>query len=179
MAWRNGGGTTTEVHAHCPTGSHFDWRVSIAAIAADGPFSRFVGYDRHIMTIEGAGFTLSEPEGLIDVAPVYRVRSFAGDLDVMSRLKAGPVRDYNLMVRRDRYESRLECFFNDEDFNCVVSAGWLLLTVLSGKARQGASNLEAEDSLLAESGDSLGLAPVDGPFRLAVCTIRPREPLPI
>ena len=63
MPWKNGGGSTTEI-AICPEGSgipggQFRWRVSIADVVADGPFSRFSGYDRHIMVVEGAGMTLN------------------------------------------------------------------------------------------------------------------------
>ena len=44
------------------SGAGFIWRVSIAEVAVDGPFSRFPGYDRHIMTIAGNGMML-EAEG--------------------------------------------------------------------------------------------------------------------
>ena len=49
--WKNGGGTTQEI-AGWPAGAGLDafgWRVSIACIAASGPFSVFAGIDRSIM----------------------------------------------------------------------------------------------------------------------------------
>jgi environmental stress-induced protein Ves len=47
ISWKNGGGTTREVVTQ-PPGAAFDefnWRVSIATIASDGPFSTFPGVD--------------------------------------------------------------------------------------------------------------------------------------
>src|SRR3954463_8036751 len=61
MPWRNGGGTTTEIAiAPLPSasGDRFAHRVSIADVATDGPFSRFDGYERLIMLVEGAGMIL-------------------------------------------------------------------------------------------------------------------------
>lgn len=47
-AWKNGGGVSREM-ACAPEGSDpFDWRVSVATIEADGPFSRFNGIGRTI-----------------------------------------------------------------------------------------------------------------------------------
>ncbi|MBV9975040.1 MAG: HutD family protein, partial [Hyphomicrobiales bacterium] len=48
MPWKNGGGETTEIIAS-PEGAgldEFDWRISMARVATDGPFSRFAGVDR-------------------------------------------------------------------------------------------------------------------------------------
>ena len=58
--WKNGGGTTRQVACWPPgAGSDdFDWRVSIATIAASGPFSTFPGIDRTIMLLDGPGVHL-------------------------------------------------------------------------------------------------------------------------
>src|SRR5947209_7321114 len=110
MPWKNGGGSTTEI-AIFPEGSgvsgeRFQWRVSIADVVADGPFSRFPGYDRHIMVIEGAGMTLEvEDHGEIDLSRPFLPMSFSGDRDVQGRLNHGPVRDFNLIVARSFAQS--------------------------------------------------------------------------
>ena len=46
--WKNGGGLTREVAAFPANASmaDFDWRISIADVAAAGPFSRFENVDR-------------------------------------------------------------------------------------------------------------------------------------
>src|SRR5262245_25655774 len=103
MPWRNGGGSTTEV-AISPgeaelSANAFAWRVSIADVSADGPFSRFPGCDRHIMLIAGQGMVLEAGEhGLIDLSQPFAPVSFSGDWDVHGYLASGPVRDFNLMV---------------------------------------------------------------------------------
>ena len=55
MPWKNGGGITYEVAvfpAISPSLDDFDWRVSMARVAADGPFSLFPGIDRSLAIVE-------------------------------------------------------------------------------------------------------------------------------
>jgi len=92
--WQNGGGVTHEVARAAP-GAPF-WRLSIAEVAADGPFSAFPGMTRILTVIEGAGMVLETPGGRLAAQPMQPVR-FAGDLPVTGRLLAGPVRDLNLI----------------------------------------------------------------------------------
>ena len=107
MPWRNGGGTTTELVVE--GGERFLYRVSIADVASDGPFSRFEGYDRHIMLLDGAGMTLDcLAHGRIDLTVPRVPRSFSGDWDVTGSLVAGAVRDFNLIVDRARADASLE-----------------------------------------------------------------------
>ena len=47
IPWKNGGGTTAEVAAF-PEGSNFEtfgWRISMADVTSDGPFSSFPEID--------------------------------------------------------------------------------------------------------------------------------------
>ena len=58
--WRNGGGVTWQIAAG-PDGAdvaRFDWRLSMAEVAADGPFSAFAGIDRTLTLLQGAGLEL-------------------------------------------------------------------------------------------------------------------------
>lgn len=103
MAWANGGGETAEV-ARFPHGESvagFDWRISIATIAADGPFSTLPGIDRLFMPLEGNGVWLriggSEPKRM---ATGDDPIAFAGEEACDCALIDGPVRDLNLMTRR-------------------------------------------------------------------------------
>ena len=54
--WKNGGGTTAEIAIGPPgaTLDAFDWRISMARVASDGPFSSFPGVDRTLSIIDGA-----------------------------------------------------------------------------------------------------------------------------
>lgn len=102
MPWKNGGGVTSEVflEPHPTDPARFSFRISIADVASDGRFSRFDGYDRHIMLLEGAGMTLDcGTNGTIALAR-HEPKTFSGDWDVTGTLTSGPVRDFNLIVDR-------------------------------------------------------------------------------
>jgi environmental stress-induced protein Ves len=111
MPWRNGGGTTSEIVVDPPSpapGERFRYRVSIADVGRDGPFSPFEGYDRHIVLLVGAGMVLDCGErGLLPLRPL-EPRAFSGDWSVAGRLVDGPVRDFNLIVDRAHATSSLE-----------------------------------------------------------------------
>jgi environmental stress-induced protein Ves len=102
MPWKNGGGRTTELAAG-PPGSTLDgfaWRVSIADVERDGPFSVFPGVDRTIVLLRGNGMELTDAHGSVTLAVPYEPWAFSGDQPVGCRLVEGAVRDFNLMVRR-------------------------------------------------------------------------------
>ena len=100
--WKNDGGWTTEIARAIEPGSDdFRWRVSIAEIERDGPFSAFPGIERALLLLEGGGIELD-----IDAGEPRRLRQrfeqvhFAGEAAVYCRLLAGPTRDFNVMTRR-------------------------------------------------------------------------------
>lgn len=109
MPWKNGGGSTTEV-AVSPDGAGieaFDWRISMAVVAADGPFSEFPGIDRTLSILDGAGLVLTGLAG----GPVRLERAtepfgFPADAAVSAALVDGPITDLNVMVRRGRIRDR-------------------------------------------------------------------------
>ncbi|EXS68700.1 MULTISPECIES: HutD family protein [unclassified Sphingobium] len=52
--WRDGGGATRELAVGPPSlvnEDGFAWRISVATIDADGPFSRFDGVDRSLLVL--------------------------------------------------------------------------------------------------------------------------------
>lgn len=101
MPWKNGGGSTRELLVHPPGAGleDFQVRLSRASVVEDGPFSTFPGVDRWICVIEGAGMDLHGEGEVLRLEPGEFVR-FSGDARVEGRLRAGPVRDLNLMLRR-------------------------------------------------------------------------------
>ena len=106
MPWKNGGGLTTEI-AVGPgnyTGSeNFLWRVSIAEVVKNGPFSIFPGYDRIITLIEGNGMLLDAGEkSEIDLRNRFSPKWFRGDWPVAGTLVDGPVRNFNLIYDPSR-----------------------------------------------------------------------------
>ncbi|GMV31081.1 MAG: hypothetical protein AMXMBFR59_32060 [Rhodanobacteraceae bacterium] len=108
MAWKNGGGITTEIARRDGDDDTFDWRISIAEIAQDGDFSIFPDVDRELMLLDGGGVELAigsdEPVALTQR---YQKHAFPGEAPVSCRLLDGPTRDFNLMVRRGRFTAEL------------------------------------------------------------------------
>ena len=175
MPWKNGGGTTTQIHVAGDDPVQFDWRVSIATVAGDGPFSRFPGYDRHIMMIDGGGMTLAGgPDGDIIVSPAFVPRSFPGDWDVHGKLKSGPSRDFNLIVRRDKFASGLKAMVTEAQ-TFEAQTGWLLLHLFEGGAAAADLALQHGDSLLLNPGETIPVVATTGKLRLVVCKVWPRR----
>ena len=150
MPWRNGGGTTTELVVD--PGERFVFRASIADVRESGPFSRFEGYDRHIMIVEGEGMTLAcGAHGDIELAP-FAPRLFSGDWDVRGTLHAGPVRDFNWIVDRAKARSTLDVRTLDAPTTLYVPpGGTCVIHVLSGALREasvGETLVSSEDVVL-------------------------------
>jgi environmental stress-induced protein Ves len=106
--WKNGGGVTREVAVFPPGAAMdaFEWRISLAEIAADGAFSTFPGIDRVLTVIEGQGLMLDVDGRLLALDAASPPLAFAGDAEVSARLTDGPIRDLNLMVRRGVWRAR-------------------------------------------------------------------------
>ncbi len=117
MQWRNGGGSTTEIAiepagAGLQAGPPFLWRLSMARVQQDGPFSRFAGYDRTLVLLEGRGVRLDFGAAAppVTLAGPLSAAAFAGEWATHCQLLDGPVRDFNLMVDRQRGAARVEVF---------------------------------------------------------------------
>jgi environmental stress-induced protein Ves len=99
--WKNGGGWTTQIAREPPGSGDFRWRVSIAEIEHDGPFSSFPGVDRDLVLLDGEGIELD-----IGAAPTRFLGErlaqlrFDGGEAVHCRLIDGATRDFNVMTLR-------------------------------------------------------------------------------
>ena len=175
MPWKNGGGVTTEICVSPPSGV-FDWRVSIATVKADGPFSAFAGYERHIMTLSGQGMVLDiEGCGKFTLEALQPF-SFSGDARVHGSLLKGTVLDFNLMVRRDFGHGTLRVVESCEGDKLGSEESSSLAYVLQGKCKAGVDELEPNASFCLGTGEFFTLP---APMKLAVCEITPRLlPLP-
>ena len=146
MPWKNGGGVTREIVCQPQSAGmgagmgDFDWRVSIAHIASDGPFSAFPGVDRVITLLSGGGVHLQSDDGLVDhrldvpLAPF----AFAGEAPIHARLLAGDCHDFNVMTRRSACSASLQVVRSACDWP-AASQGLLM-------AVQGHWLLEGESS---------------------------------
>lgn len=129
--WRNGRGSTTEI-AIGPAGASleaFNWRVSMARVASDGPFSDFAGIDRTLAVIKGHGLVLTiGNDAPVTLSSEAGPVGFSGDTPTSARLAAGEITDLNVMTRRGRFRHRLQridkstpCDFGDDDIAIVLS----------------------------------------------------------
>lgn len=106
--WRNGLGWTREILRSPEVGEDWDWRLSIAEIECDGPFSSFPGIDRELVLLHGCGVRLRFDDGLVrEVEPPHGRVRFAGERVVSGELIDGTTHDFNLMWRRDRIDAEL------------------------------------------------------------------------
>ena len=150
MAWKNGGGVTREIVRE-PAGASlddFEWRVSVADIAAAGPFSRFVGIDRHLLLLEGDGVNLTSDEAGLNVNLLAddTVLAFSGDVDMNSQLLGGAVRDFNVMTKRGVWQAQVSVW---TEAGSVQAQGGLILQT-GGQAR--CEHVEGEIVLMTGQG---------------------------
>ncbi|SEP07041.1 hypothetical protein SAMN04487843_106194 [Methylobacterium sp. ap11] len=179
MPWKNGGGETVEVAVHpaVPGLDGFDWRVSMATVAADGPFSCFPGIDRTLAVFDGAGLELSvEGQGAHRLTPATAPLAFPGDVPAFARLVGGPVTDLNVMTRRRACRQRVTRLRGTHPsaalcgaWIVLVTAGPSLVTVDGREVR-----LRRGDALLGEGGAAV--AGGDDPVDLFAVEIDPVSP---
>lgn len=129
MPWKNGIGSTTEI-AISPadaTLENFGWRVSMAQVASDGPFSSFAAIERTLLVLEGDGLDLSVAHQETKRIDRETVHSFPGDQPTSARLVDGPIIDLNVMSRRGTvtHDVRRIKLTGRQDF--IVSAQTILV----------------------------------------------------
>lgn len=149
VAWKNRGGQTRELMCWPPGASmaSFRWRLSVAKIASDGPFSSFPGYDRSLVLLSGAGMDLAFAERTQRVDPEHSRVDFAGEADLHCRLLAGPTSDFNLMVARGEVAS-LSDYAVSGDCTLAAAAGeWIALYLCSGEVQTEQGPMRAGDLL--------------------------------
>ncbi len=110
-AWKNGGGTTRELLAW-PGPADWVFRLSVAEVQADGPFSSFVGVQRWFAVLSGAGVRLQvgalAPYEVHVLTSVSAPFCFDGALPVDCTLIDGATQDFNLMVRTDQARAQMQ-----------------------------------------------------------------------
>ncbi len=153
--WKNGGGLTREI-AVALSGDRVLWRLSIATIQRDGPFSEFRGYDRTIVALDGGSVEL-EVEGervALDRGAPY---DFPGEAKVLCRVTGGAARDLNVMTLRDDVAHDCEIitgatrFVLDEDETVFVYA-------IEGTATALGATCSAGDSLRVQLDGTVEIA---------------------
>ena len=139
MPWKNGLGFTREIAIDPPGASMSDagfrWRLSIATVDQSGPFSSFPGIDRTIMVIEGNGMELTVAGQAPRRLDRYFVPfSFPGDAATECKLIDGPIRDFNLMVKRGTLSAQTTVCRWPDPVRLTVDAPIAMLHLLEGHA---------------------------------------------
>lgn len=176
MRWKNGGGWTTELYSHpaADGGEGFGWRVSIAEIESEGAFSTFPQCDRWIALLDGVGMRLefdAAPPAVLDQR--LHFVPFSGEWKTHGTLIDGPVRDFNLIARRDlwRCEVRHRPLVGSMLFAASAADLWFIY-LAAGSAhiehRGELPPMSAGDSLLLETDDEPGSVVIDGGGELVV-----------
>jgi environmental stress-induced protein Ves len=176
--WRNGAGWTREIAAE-PAGE-WTWRLSIAEIEQDAPFSRFEGIDREIVLLSGNGVRLRFDDGNVhDLQPPHGRLRFAGEAGVHGELIDGATQDFNLMWRREAIDAQLwhrplvgpMVIFADPGTTWAVH-------LLAGQARfaddSGLPGLAQGDTALLHAGDARLRHVLDGGGEVLLAQLRPR-----
>ncbi|HEY4801561.1 MAG TPA: HutD family protein [Paraburkholderia sp.] len=102
--WRNGGGVTRTIAAGASNGAQ--WRISLAEVERNGPYSRFEGIDRLSLVLRGAGVMLRETRSTVTLTPFEPVE-YDGSSNWQATLIDGPVTALNVMTTSGRYRASI------------------------------------------------------------------------
>lgn len=184
MRWKNGAGWTSEilkVHDSDERDTNdWAWRLSIAEIEDDAPFSAFPGIDRELVLLSGEGLRLRFDDGeTVELLPPHDRVRFAGERPVFGELIDGPTRDFNLMWKRDAFDAQLWHRPLVGTMVLFVAPGetWAVHQ-LAGQARfEAGSRLDAlamGDTAILRAGDARRRYVLDGGGELLLVRIAPR-----
>ena len=156
--WKNGGGTTRDILVSPPGAAldDFDWRLSLAQVDRDGPFSRFDNVDRTLVLLSGA-MTLHEPDRRIELVRGEPVE-FPGERTIEATLNGGATLDFNVMTRRGRMQHtvRREVFTTRANLTSTHGSTIVLFALEDGLRVEGES-LDAYDTAVIDA-QSVGVA---------------------
>jgi len=151
MPWKNGGGVTHEI-ARSDDEPSPQWRISLATLEGDGPFSDFAGYDRTIVPIEGAFALTFEGGRCVQLDGKSEPFRFAGEERVECKLDGGTSRDLNIMTQRSAWSHAVDCKALEWDELNLPAGTHKFVFVLDGSLEVFA---ETGAPLVLRAGDTL------------------------
>ncbi|TWE10461.1 HutD/Ves family protein [Rudaeicoccus suwonensis] len=134
MPWLGGGGITHEFARH-PAEGDFGWRLSVAEVQQDGPFSRLDGVDRVIVLCSPGRMVLHVPDPL--ELQRFSPYVFDGGADVRCIIPDGPTLDFNVMTRRGVYVADVVTLANETADIDVPTDGLAFVFCMDGTVTCG------------------------------------------
>lgn len=149
VPWKNGLGMTREVANAQRVDGRLLWRISLATVDRDGPFSDFSSYRRVIMMLEGDGMTLDfGPHGRAVLDRPFVPHVFDGGWPTSATLHGGPTRDLNVVTSHDGVRSHVEVLrLGPARETESPGPGLTFLHVLDGPVAAADTVLETGDTL--------------------------------
>lgn len=155
MPWANGRGTSYEIASDRNSSDEWSWRLAMAPVNEDGPFSRIDCVNRALVVVEGAGMVLLVDRKKLQCQPLQVVQ-FRGEAITEATLIDGPITDINLMVRRNDAAGAMHIV---HQAGALASAS--IIMAVNGPARvqcdETLVTLECHDALLECDSHSLAL----------------------
>ncbi|MGL6045988.1 MAG: HutD/Ves family protein [Vogesella sp.] len=159
--WKNGGGSTRQLLAYPPGASldSFTYRVSVAEVDSDGPFSHFAGVDRSLAILAGDGLVLMKGAQLYaTLRPGDAPLAFDGGLPLAGLRLAGKVRDFNVMTRQGLASHDCQSLQLAAGQHQLAVAPHTLLFVAQGETvLAGSAELGKQDALWLTEASTLTL----------------------
>lgn len=155
MPWANGRGTSYEIASDRGGDDQWSWRLAMAPVYEDGPFSRIDCVNRSLAVVEGVGMVLSVDRKKLQCQPLQVVQ-FRGEAVTDAMLLDGPITDINLMIRRNDAAGEMHIVHQS---GALASAS--IIVAVNGPARVQCDEalvvLERHDAMLECDAHSLAL----------------------
>ncbi|SPH17503.1 Protein Ves [Defluviimonas aquaemixtae] len=159
--WKNGRGATYEIATRNGARGML-WRLSLAEMAGEVPFSVFPGLQRILTVVSGPGICLTGEDMAIEALPQQPV-TFSGDVPLVGACADGPVRNLNLIFDPGQVAASVAPVAGCDFGRLRRDAGTLhAIHLLSGRLglAQGVM-LEAGDTALLDGDDAAPSASED------------------
>lgn len=161
VPWKNGQGFTYEIVKKMDQdNTRFLWRLSIADVSQDGPFSCFDGYQRIIAVLNGAGMILTVDGKTSGPIKTFESFHFSGQASTTCLLLDGIINDFNVIYDNERFEAEVS-WFQPERFTSVALPSCSTHVFISGcgettlKFQETIFNLKPWDVFIIETDDEV------------------------
>ncbi|PWC03666.1 hypothetical protein DCE94_11720 [Agromyces badenianii] len=169
--WKNGLGVTEVIAAEHDEAGEELWRISVATISQNGPFSSYPGVSRLLMPLDVDGLNLSI-DGVERRVSQYEVVAFEGEASVEVVGVRSAIRDLNAMARRVDHSITLQDvrFVDAKWIQAEANQQVVLVNLLRPVTCSGVE-LEYGDAVSLQGGEGVEMR---GLGRLGVLTVSKR-----